>query len=71
VDLIKDKRSNHSKGFAFIYFASLNEAIEAKEKAHDLELDGNIIRTDYSRTPRGHSPTPGQYMGHKSNHRRH
>jgi transformer-2 protein len=63
VDIIQDRYSRRSKGFAFLYFQTLEEAIEAKEKGHDTILDGKSLRTDYSITPRAHSPTPGRYMG--------
>lgn len=63
INLIKDRKTNRSKGFAFLYFENLDDAIKAKEKGHGLIIDGNSVRTDYSFTNKEHSPTPGRYMG--------
>ncbi|CAG5112480.1 Oidioi.mRNA.OKI2018_I69.chr2.g6692.t1.cds [Oikopleura dioica] len=40
-------RSSSSTGFAFITFERMDDCKEAKEDAHGMEIDGNIIRTDY------------------------
>lgn len=38
-------------------------AVQAKEHANGMELDGRRIRVDFSITKRAHTPTPGIYMG--------
>jgi len=63
VYLVLDRRSQKSKGYGFVYFATLDEAIKAKEQGHGMMLDGCAVRTDFSYTDKAHSPTPGRYMG--------
>ncbi|CAL2036696.1 unnamed protein product [Caenorhabditis brenneri] len=62
-DLVYDRPSGNSRGFGFIYFNLLEDATAAREKLCNTDLDGHKIRVDYSFTKRGHSPTPGHYMG--------
>jgi transformer-2 protein len=56
-------QTGRSRGFAFVYFESLEDAKLAKEQCTGLEIDGRRIRVDYSITQRPHTPTPGIYMG--------
>lgn len=63
VKLIYDYPDRRSKGYGFIYFKEVSEAVEAKEKGTGVEMDGHKIRVDFSHTKRAHSPTPGVYMG--------
>ncbi|KXN74025.1 RNA-binding domain-containing protein [Conidiobolus coronatus NRRL 28638] len=66
ISLVYDKKSDQSRGFAFVSFDSLEEATAAKERTNGMELHGRTIRVDYSLTQRAHSPTPGEYMGHRN-----
>ncbi|KAK0421276.1 hypothetical protein QR680_015152 [Steinernema hermaphroditum] len=63
IQLVVDHPSGRSRGFGFIYFEKMEDAMEAKERAAGLELDGHKVRIDFSVTKRAHSPTPGIYMG--------
>merc|ERR1739848_78568 len=63
VQVILDGKSGHSRGFAFVYFESQEDAKAAKEAMSDQEIDGRRIRVDFSITKRAHTPTPGVYMG--------
>ncbi|KAM9431711.1 transformer-2 protein homolog beta [Clarias gariepinus] len=63
VCIVYDQQSRRSRGFAFVYFESKEDAQEAKERANGMELDGRRIRVDFSITKRPHTPTPGIYMG--------
>lgn len=63
VSVVKDAKTGRSRGFAFVYFESLEDAKVAKEQCTGLEIDGRRIRVDYSITQRPHTPTPGIYMG--------
>ncbi|CAI5444849.1 unnamed protein product [Caenorhabditis angaria] len=63
VDLVYDRPSGNSRGFGFIYFYDVEDAAAARDKMSNTDLDGHRIRVDFSFTKRGHSPTPGQYMG--------
>ncbi|XP_023339090.1 transformer-2 protein homolog alpha [Eurytemora carolleeae] len=63
VQVVLDGHSGRSRGFAFIYYASVDDAAEAKREMNGTELDGKKIRVDFSITKRAHTPTPGMYMG--------
>ncbi|CBY13277.1 unnamed protein product [Oikopleura dioica] len=41
------RSSRSSTGFAFITYERMEDCKEAKEDAHGMEIDGNIIRTDF------------------------
>lgn len=61
--VVIDAQTGRSRGFAFIYFESLEDAKAAKESCNGIEIDGRRIRVDFSITQRAHTPTPGIYMG--------
>jgi len=61
--VVLDGHSGRSRGFAFIYFETVDDASEAREALNGIELDGRKIRVDFSITKRAHTPTPGMYMG--------
>uniref|UniRef100_A0A914UPP1 RRM domain-containing protein n=1 Tax=Plectus sambesii TaxID=2011161 RepID=A0A914UPP1_9BILA len=62
VQVIYDQATHKSRGFAFVYFESVEDAIEAKNRAAGAEIDGHNVRIDFSFTSRAHAPTPGIYM---------
>lgn len=62
-NIVYDRQSGRSRGFAFVYFKSIDDAIEAKDRCSGIEIDGRSIRVDYSITRRAHTPTPGIYLG--------
>ena len=64
--VILDGDSGRSRGFAFIYYETIEEASEARKEMDGRELDGKPIRVDFSMTKRAHTPTPGRYMGRPS-----
>uniref|UniRef100_F6U355 RRM domain-containing protein n=1 Tax=Monodelphis domestica TaxID=13616 RepID=F6U355_MONDO len=70
VAVVYDQQSRRSRGFAFVYFESVDNAKEAREGADGLEVDGRRIRVDFSITKRPHTPTPGVYMGRPTYGRR-
>ncbi|KAK6620307.1 hypothetical protein RUM44_006708 [Polyplax serrata] len=63
VQVVIDAKTGRSRGFAFCYFESTEDAKIAKEQCSGMEFDGRHIRVDYSITQRAHTPTPGIYMG--------
>merc|ERR1711881_330731 len=63
VSVVLDGKTGRSRGFAFIYFESQEDAKAAKEAMSDQEIDGRRVRVDFSITKRAHTPTPGVYMG--------
>lgn len=63
VTVVLDGKTGRSRGFAFVYYESQEDAKAAKEAMCDQEIDGRRIRVDFSITKRAHTPTPGVYMG--------
>ncbi|XP_063933867.1 transformer-2 protein homolog beta-like isoform X2 [Zophobas morio] len=66
VELIMDRQTGRSRGFGFVYFRTLSDAVRAKESTQGLRLHDRIIRVDYSKTNKPHQPTPGRYLGRKT-----
>merc|ERR1711914_37080 len=46
-NIVNNRRRGQTTAFGFLTFENLDDAREAKEDAHGMEIDGNIIRTDY------------------------
>jgi len=65
VQIVYDRKTRRSRGFGFVYFYKMDDAISAKEQAIGTEIDGQRVRIDYSLTRGPHAPTPGQYMGRR------
>jgi len=63
VQIVYDHQTGRSRGFGFVYYRNLDDAVDAKERAPGTEIDGRKIRVDYSITERAHTPTPGIYLG--------
>jgi len=53
INLILDHHTLQSRGFAFIYYETVDEAIRAKQKCNGMIVDGRKIRIDYSITEGG------------------
>ena len=63
VYLIRDGLTGCSKGYAFLYYESVENAKTAKETMWDQEFNGGPIRIEFSNTKRPHTRTPGVYKG--------
>ena len=63
VQVVYDKQSGRSRGFGFVYYKNVDDAVKARDRMNGQDLDGRHIRVDFSTTTRGHSPTPGIYLG--------
>lgn len=63
VQVVIDAKTGRSRGFAFVYFESSEDAKVAKEQCTGMKINGKSIRVDFSITERAHTPTPGIYMG--------
>ncbi|VDN37418.1 unnamed protein product [Gongylonema pulchrum] len=70
VQLVFDHPTGRSRGFGFVYYKKVEDAVEAKDRLTGTEIDGHKIRIDYSITKRPHTPTPGIYMGAVDSRRR-
>ncbi|MFK7780121.1 MAG: RNA-binding protein [Candidatus Gracilibacteria bacterium] len=46
--VIKDRETGKSKGFGFVEFTTVDEAIAAKEAMDGAELDGRTIKVDFA-----------------------
>ncbi|CAG9767334.1 unnamed protein product [Ceutorhynchus assimilis] len=68
VQVVLDAKTSRSRGFAFVYFESSDDAKVAKDQCTGMKISGKNIRVDFSITERAHTPTPGIYMG-KPSHR--
>uniref|UniRef100_A0A914I8M0 RRM domain-containing protein n=1 Tax=Globodera rostochiensis TaxID=31243 RepID=A0A914I8M0_GLORO len=55
VQIVYDRYSGRSRGFAFVYFTNTKEAARAKDNMTDVVIDGMKVRIDYSVT-RGGGP---------------
>jgi cold-inducible RNA-binding protein len=59
VDLILDKFTGRSKGFAFIEFASTEEANKAVELFHNKEFQGRALTVNIARPKEERPPRAG------------
>jgi len=48
VKIIKDRDTGKSKGFGFIEFATVEDAVKAKDAMDGAEVDGRVINVDYA-----------------------
>ncbi|ESN91470.1 hypothetical protein HELRODRAFT_165508 [Helobdella robusta] len=69
IQIIYDHDNSRSRGFAFVSFKHIDDAVNAKKDASDMKIDGRRVRVDYSITERAHTPTPGTYMVFKRGNR--
>lgn len=65
VNLMLDKISGRSRGFAFVEYATPEEAQKAIEQFHDKDFQGrkitvNVARPREERPPRGERPSGGE-----------
>jgi len=63
IQIIKDHHTGRSKGYAFIYYKTINQAEKARNEMTGTIVSGKSIRVDFSITDAAHSPTPGNYKG--------
>ena len=64
VQVVLDGPTKRSRGFAFIYFESTEDAEKARDAMNGTEISGFKIRVDFSITNHAHRPTPGVYFHH-------
>ena len=61
-NLMLDRMSGRSRGFAFVTYASLEEAQKAIEAMHGKELDGRALTVNIAR-PKEERPSGGRDRG--------
>lgn len=62
VRVITDRDTGRSKGYGYVEFEEMSDAITAQESKHETEVDGRNVRVDFSlpRPERGAGQTPQQ-----------
>ncbi|MDD2870709.1 MAG: RNA-binding protein [Candidatus Gracilibacteria bacterium] len=48
VKVIKDRDTGRSKGFGFVEFSTVEDAVKAKEAMDGAEVDGRTIKVDFA-----------------------
>lgn len=46
--VITDRETNKSRGFGFVEFANIEDAVKAKEAMDGVELDGRAVKVDFA-----------------------
>jgi RNA recognition motif-containing protein len=46
--VITDRETNKSRGFGFVEFVNIEDAVKAKEAMDGVELDGRSIKVDFA-----------------------
>ncbi|XP_058177229.1 uncharacterized protein LOC131293167 [Anopheles ziemanni] len=67
--VIYDSQTRLSRGFGFVYYQNVAEAIWARMHCNGFHVHGRRIRVDFSITDRPHLPTPGICKGRRSQSR--
>ena len=70
INIIKEPNNNESRGFGFITFENSKDAKEAVDEMNGYELKGKKINVDFSKRLKPRQPTPGIYLGPKTDFRR-
>ncbi len=60
VNLVQDKFTGRSRGFAFIEYGSAAEAAKAVELFHSKEFQGRALTVNIARPKEERAPRPGQ-----------
>ncbi len=63
VNLMLDKFTGKSRGFAFVEMSSVDEANKAVEMFHGKELQGRALTVNIARPKEERAPGPGGYRG--------
>jgi len=69
--IVVDRKTKTSRGFGFVTYEDIQDAVNAKHILDCSEIDGKRMRVDFSITTREHTPTPGVYMGTHWLYKRH
>lgn len=64
-------KTGRSRGYCFVYFSSLKDAIRAVESSGNLRIDARYVRVDYSITDRPRDSVQYERKRHHDQHSRH
>jgi nucleolin len=72
VEVMLDRESGRSRGFAFVHFEEIADAVKAKQEMHGRQIDGREIKTDFSQpkdvsTPRDRAQSRAARFGDQEN----
>ena len=71
ISIVREPFSKESRGFGFVSFESKKCAQDALDNLNKSEIDGKNINVEVSKRNKAHKPTPGVYLGPRSEtHRR-
>lgn len=71
ISIVREPFSKESRGFGFITFESKKCAQDALDNLNKTEMEDKTINVEVSKRSKAHKPTPGVYLGPRSdNHRR-
>ncbi|CAG9312175.1 unnamed protein product [Blepharisma stoltei] len=59
--IVKDQKTNKSRGFGFVSFESIDNAEEAIKEMNNKTVDGRELRVEKAKRSSGHKSTPGKY----------
>jgi len=58
VELVADRKTNISRGFAYVEFETREEAETAQSHFDGGQIDGNVVKCSFILVPRRPSPRP-------------
>ncbi|XP_063715299.1 transformer-2 protein homolog beta-like [Symsagittifera roscoffensis] len=61
--LIKDYMSERNRGFGFMNFETVDDASYVRDRCNGKDIQGRIVRIEFSLSQRATTPTPGMYFG--------
>ena len=70
INIIKEPHSKENRGFGFITFDSSKDAQKAINEINNTYINGKEIKVEISKRSKPHKPTPGVYLGPKSDYHR-
>ena len=70
INIIKEPHSKENRGFGFVTFDSSKDAQKAMNEINNMVINGKEIKVEISKRSKPHKPTPGVYLGPKSDYYR-
>lgn len=66
INIVKEPFTNESRGFGFITYEDPKSAQDAIAELNQTEYESKVITVEISKRAKPHKPTPGAYLGPKS-----